>query len=636
MPALGLDFAVDNGPIKRHRVGFSPTLRDGTVVRTGPSPLAWAGMESSPFQLMVSELMQLWWGPLTPPLWAVGSGLEAHTRDQLLLQLTSAKPSLLSRIADMEACDVAFVLEEKIVRSQNRNADAGRFRAQLDSLPYFKKLKSPGTSLGDLQACVALSKLRPGGLLWWAREEPLSEQDGAEVLAFLLDRGKLICEWDLSQLDHQLPVSLPLFPRYLYLFSREGDVETRMSHRPLRISLSGQIRSHIEVPVVLEDMLASVVRQATPRGQWQIHAQTSPSSQKDWASRWPDLACQNVIRVLERLRNASVPLANVSTVRSLPDTALPADYQGIWIQSSAPASSDESGRRLHVRTSQSPDAKAGGEAASDGYLILLPDASWVAPIAAYLKSSTVRDWLDHHAERKGDRWNLNEQVVRWIPDSETSSRGTGHAEHGGSVRAEISPEWVRLISEIGSNGNSSRTILSKLEQLESDESSFSIRASVFVRAAQLLENLETSKKNLLSLVSKSGRLAWVELFNILPKSEFVSITLHSRVSITGNLPLHLPISRIERVKSPAPGILLATEMGMYIQLTSDQSIVLDMLWEQLEHAQHPTWSELVQSLRLPRKIEMAQATAEDVLRSHAEVSSRTQQLRELLSDCSIY
>lgn len=90
------------------------------------------------------------------------------------------------------------------------------------------------------------------------------------------------------------------------------------------------------------------------------------------------------------------------------------------------------------------------------------------------------------------------------------------------------------------------------------------------------------------------------------------------------------------MKSPANGILLATEMGMFVQLTSDQLMVIDMLWEQLEHAKHPTWSELVQSLRLPRRLEMAQATAEDILKSHAEVSARIQALMELLSDCSVY
>src|SRR5690606_14325229 len=103
-----------------------------------------------------------------------GTGLEVHSRDQLSLALGSPKPSLLSRIADMEACDLAFVLEERIIRSGMRSPEGQRLREQLEALAYFKKLRSAGTTLGDLQACISLSKLRPGGLLWWAREEPLS------------------------------------------------------------------------------------------------------------------------------------------------------------------------------------------------------------------------------------------------------------------------------------------------------------------------------------------------------------------------------------------------------------------------------------------------------------------------------
>ena len=337
-----------------------------------------------------------------------------------------------------------------------------------------------------------------------------------------------------------------------------------------------------------------------------------------------------MIRSLERLRSASLPIANVSTVRSLPESALPEAFQGIWIQ--------EGGRNLHVRSGRTPVARsvaAANSNDSDGYLILLPDASWVAPIAAYLKSSTVRNWLDHHAERKGERWVLNEQVVRWIPIPKCLLTELGQYT-GERDRADISPEWMRMLSEAGETGKNSQALRARIKQLPADDSSLVVRASLFVRAAQMLDNLETSKKNLLSLVGTTGRLAWVELFDILPKSEFVQITLHPRLTISGNLPLHLPISRIERVKAPQAGILLATEVGMFVQLSSDRSVVLDMLWEQLENVRHPTWSELVQSLRLPRKIEMAQATAEDLLRSHAEVSSRIQALSELLSDCSIF
>jgi hypothetical protein len=530
----------------------------------------------------------------------------------------------------MEACDLAFVLEERIVRSQSRNAEGARLRAQLDCLPYFKKLKSAGTSLGDLQACVALNKLRPGGLLWWAREEPLSQHDGSEVLAFLLDRGKLLCEWDLSALEHQLPVSLPLFPKYLYLFSREVNVETRLSHRPQRATLSGQIRSHIEVPVVLEDALQSLARPTQPRGPWQIHVQTSPTPQKDWADRWPDLASQNVIRGLERLRNASVPLANVSTVRVAPEGALAGGFQGIYIQ----ACHDDAGRKLLVHSTNLPSDRSQTEPVSGGFFVLLPDSSWTAPLTAYLKSSSVRDWLDHHAERKGERWHLSEQVLRWIPVPKMLLAELGYAGAEGAIqKPEFSSEWKRVLSDIGHNPKQVRGIVEKQPK---DDSTLSIRTSIFVEAARVLENLRASKKSLLSLVGRDGRLAWAELFNILPKNEFTPITFHPRVTITGNLPLHLPISKIERVKSPVPGILLATEVGMYVQLGSDQSMVLDMLWEQLDGAKHPTWSELVSSLRLPRKIELAQATAEDLLRSHAEVSSKIQSLTELLTDCSVY
>jgi hypothetical protein len=578
-------------------------------------------MESSPFQLMIAELMQLWWGPQAPPLWSTGAGLEAHTRDQLSLALSSPKPSLLSRIADMEACDIAFTLEEKTIRSQSRNSEGQRFREQLEALPYFKKLRAAGTSLGDLQACVALNKLRPGGLLWWAREEPLTQEDGAEVLSFLLDRAKLVCEWDLSGLEHSLPVSLPLFPKYLYLLSRESNVEERLSHRPKRVTLHGAIRSHIEVPVVLEDALNGLQGNLTPRGQWQIHALTSPTSQKDWAERWPDPASQNMIRVLEELRNSSVPLANVSTVRNASANGF-TEVTGIWIQA-------ETGRTLQVQqTGQQPLKQKDDK--TPAFLILVPDTSWIAPLTAYLASNTVRDWLDHHAERKGDRWVLTEQVVRWIPVPKLLLAELG-VDH--TTRPKMSEEWQRILSEVATKPAQA---LDAIRKLPKDQSTLALRSAIFVQASQGLDRLKSGKKNLLSIVDEEGRLAWAKLFDILPKSEFVQITLHSRVAVTGNLPLHLPISRIEKVKSPTQGVLLATEVGMYTHLGSDDSIVVDMLWEQLQNVKHPTWSELVQSLRLPRKIESARATAEEVLKSHAEVSSKILALSELLSDCSVY
>ncbi|MEO5969588.1 MAG: hypothetical protein ABIQ95_06645, partial [Bdellovibrionia bacterium] len=245
---LSSSITTPNG-LKRNKTVFTPTLRDGRWIKTGPTSLSWIGLESSPFQLMVAELLHVWWGPISPPLWTTGTGLEVHNRDQLALGLAMAspKPSVISRIAEMEACDAAFVLEEQSIRGQARTSTGLRFRELVDSLPYFKKLRSAGTSLGGLQACVALSKLRPGGLLLWAREEALCTKDGTEMLNFLLDRAKLVCEWDFSELEHSLPMAIPLYPRHLYLFQRESNIETRLSHRPTRHSVHGQMRSHVEL-----------------------------------------------------------------------------------------------------------------------------------------------------------------------------------------------------------------------------------------------------------------------------------------------------------------------------------------------------------------------------------------------------
>jgi len=61
-----------------------------------------------------------------------------------------------------------------------------------------------------------------------------------------------------------------------------------------------------------------------------------------------------------------------------------------------------------------------------------------------------------------------------------------------------------------------------------------------------------------------------------------------------------------------------------------------MIWEQLEGLSHPTWSELIQYLKLPRKLELAESTAMDILRSHGEQSSRVKELLDLLAACQLF
>lgn len=644
MPQFGFQpSSLPPGPIKRNWIAFTPTLRDGALARSAPGTVTWVGLEASPFHILVAELLQLWWGAAPPPLWSPGTGLEVHTRDQLSLDLGSPKPSLLSRIAEMEACDVAFVLEERPVRAQGRSIDSQAFRDQVEGLPYFKKLRAPGTSLGDLQACVALSKLRPGGLLFWAREEPLTETDGREVLNFLLERAKLVSEWDFSELDHALPSlpgAAPLFPGHLYLFVRESQVEARLTHRPTRVVVAGQLRSHVEVPTLLAEALqagapANAGALSTDRpitlGSGRIHAQKSPSPQRDWMERWPDPTCQQLLKTLDRLRDYSLPLAAAMTVRPTPEGdperdhrwKLPAGLKGLWIQGSVTGEK----RRLSAR--ELPDSSKKEEGHGSGYLVLVPEASWSFPIARYLESEAVRVWLDHHAERRGDRWVLNEQVVRAIPIPKSLLQALGFS---GVEAQDGDPEIAARVSEILNRPSIASEILT---QWSDDPRGASLRASLFVNASWALEKLEASTARFMPLVTSAGRIRWGELLKLLPPSECVPVTVHPKIATAGNLPLHMAIGRIERVKAPGPGVFFATEAGFHLSLTSENPNLLDMVWDQVEGLSSPTWSELISYVRVPRRIDLAETTASDVLRLHGEHSRRMAELSTVLEAISL-
>ena len=637
MSSFGFNSSPEGEVLKRNKIIFSPTLRDGTMVRTAPSPLTWIGLENSPFQLILAELLHIWWGPLPPPLWSIGSGLEVHTRDQLALALGSPKVSALSKIAEMEACDAALVLEEQVIRSQGRNANSARFREMLEGLPYFKKLKSSGTSLGNLQACVALTKLRPGGLLWWAREEPLSSKDGNETLNFLLERAKLCFEWDFSQLEHSLPAGNPLYPSHLYLFRKELNLENRLSHRPIRHTLHGHLRSHIELPLMLEDALRVTQEpNLAPRGQWTLHSHSSPTCQRDWLEKWPDPTSQSTLIQMDQLRGSSMPLAHFTTIRPTPEGDSQGEWsvhlslKGFWLTHEH----DSSGRRLTAR----PLPRPGNESQGSGYLVLVSDESWVTPLSAYLTSDLVRNWLDHNAERKGEKWTLNEQLIKWIPITKPFLNALGvplTAELGARTQSPyaLPHDWEKLASEIAYHP---KNVQAALEQVSLDEAGLRIHASIFIQTARALEYLQSGQSKLFSMIHTDGTVNWKELLAILPKSECVALSLHPRVRLSGSLPPHLPIARMEKVKIPSPGILLSTESGFSLHVGTDSSLLLSMIQEQLQGIEHPTWNELLQYLKLPRKVELAESTALEVLCSYTEQMDRLQELRNLLSTCKLY
>jgi hypothetical protein len=249
-------------------------------------------------------------------------------------------------------------------------------------------------------------------------------------------------------------------------------------------------------------------------------------------------------------------------------------------------------------------------------------------------SDLIQKWLDYHVERRGDRWILNEQIVKWIPIPKTLLRtlGVPNAQDEVHPPSPLSEKWQKLLSEIAYQP---KIVKEALSQLETNESNQNIHSTVFIHTARALDYLQSGQNRLLSLVTQDGKIRWRELLEILPKTERVSISVHPRIRLSGSLPPHLPIGKMDRVKMPAPGILLATESGFNLHIGADSSLLISLIWDQLEGLKHPTWNELIQYLQLPRKLELAESTAFEVLRSYGEQAGRLQDLRDLLAACHI-
>jgi hypothetical protein len=605
--------------IQQNKMVFSPTLRDSSLVQESPSSLTWIGLEASAFQLMLGELMQIWQAPAAPPYWSIGTGLEVHTRNQLPLE--NQKPSTLTYLTQMQACDAAFVFEEQIIRTQSRNLQAQKLRELLDLLPYFKSLRTGGTSLGALQACVALSKLRSEGFLFWFRNEPLSEKDGPEVLSFLLQRAKLVCEWDFSQMHHTLPSSIPLYPQYMYLFERENDPQFQIKHRPTKNTIQGQLRSHIELEWFLEDVFSL----SPPRGPWKILSHTSPHPQKEWIEKWPHPTSQDLIERLETLRTLSLPLAHLATVRATPESTDSQDKKwsvhkslhGFWVKA------DQGARKLLAK----PLPRLEKESEGCGFMILLPQESWIAPMMAYMTSSWVQDWLNYHAERRGERWVLNEQIFKWIPITRTLAEGLPQEDH------TLPTPWNTLLSSFSEKLDSIQEALKKIPP--NDDHYFQIHTQLFIKTARSIHEQEMELKRLSTWIKPDGRIAWKELLHLLPKEECISISLHPKIKLSGSLPPHLPIGNIQRTENPI-SLLLATESGFHLRIHSENPVLISIIWEQLEGIVHPTWNELVQYLKLPRQVQVAESTASEILESYQNHQKKLEKLKELLKLCQLF
>lgn len=582
----------------RKRAFYTPTLRFGEIAHLSPSNVQWIGFEENPFQLLVAEMVEIWNGPKAPPTWAIGNSLEAHPKEQMALVAPGVKPSLLQMLSEMEACEFGWILEE-------RSQKATKLRAQLDALPFFKKLKAPNTSLGTLQACVAVTKIRPGGKLLWARETPITSEEGQEALSFILGRAKLVAECDLSGLDHALPTRCPLYPRYLYLFEREFKNEERMNNRPARICVQGAIKSHIELPLLLEDILGSLGRSSdtkSTRSNWKIHAHLSPNPQRDWAVRWPDPACFRSLENLERLVVSSIPLAHLATVRSVSKMKINAkerDQFGLLVEAI------DSPRRLKA----TPFDRLSTQTEWSGIAVILPDARTRETLRHYLESARATAWLDHQAERKNEKWMLTDSLVRIMPIPQEIQSVLQTLPPGANV-----PEWQKAVNELSKTPDSLTTLKDQ-------------NWKRFIALSEAYRQTENSRIGLAPMLSGEGKLDWSKIIEIFSPAELVSLTQHELSRIDGRLPLHAPILTLEKLKAPLSGLLCLTENGSLMKVFFENRVLADMAWDQVRGLKHPTWTEIVALVRLPRSLTVAETAAHDILKSVETLDRRLASIR---------
>lgn len=615
---------------------FTPTLRDGKLLRSAPASFRWVGLEDSLFQLILAELVQMSWEPIAPPQWIEASGTEVLPNEQAMMNFSEQSTGLVQRIRQMEAFDLSVVLEESRLEIQSPHPKAQRIKKTFEPHPVFQKFKSEKTSLGAIQACVALSKLRPGGHLLWARETPLGPDDGPTAIELLLGKATLACEWDFSHVHHSLPTESPLYPKHVYLFRREIDVNTRRSHHPKIIKLRGQIRSHIEVPHFLTEAFQShfhpeqVSSRQSSRGKWKAVAHESPLCQQEWMENWPTPACEKTLKIIETLREDSTPLGQLATIRPIP-----ADAKNVAVQLKGFCVSADKTNDFSLRVTpfdQGMDAisqPAHSPFPKKGFFVFLPDQKWAAPLAAYLESALTSQWLKYsESEKKGKRWSVSEQSLKLLPVPHRI-RETFDLPNETDLLDAQTQSIVDILSHEPENA---------LERLRATQGPLSY-SLLYAYAARAWFKRRQSQSKLCSMVQPNQKIKWRELMNILPPQQKTHLTQEgaSFVGVSGSLPSQIPISHISKVKAPTEGILLASDTGLHLHLSISLPKIKEIVWEQIQELlksqAHPTWEEVKSFVVLPRNLEMTQTTADEICESYRAHVRGEQADQEILSTC---
>jgi hypothetical protein len=279
------------------------------------------------------------------------------------------------------------------------------------------------------------------------------------------------------------------------------------------------------------------------------------------------------------------------------------------------------------------------------HLFIRANETHLAPLIAWLESPSVRQWIDHFAERKGDRWVLSEQIVKYIPvprqllrvlGFSSDPRPSSQTSYGG--KSALTPDWEAACNQLVTEP---KIVLEKLrnESIRSNPlgpEMIELKSQLFVRVAQAAARLKILQKQMERVISPEGEIRWSELLQILPKSEFSLVSHHPSVQLKGSLPLQTTILRWEKVRTPSIGILFSSEEGHHLHLGCESARQVDIIWDQLRELKHPTWAELAPWLKLPRALERIEMVATEFLRKWHDQKTRFQELQELLEETRIF
>jgi hypothetical protein len=232
-------------------------------------------------------------------------------------------------------------------------------------------------------------------------------------------------------------------------------------------------------------------------------------------------------------------------------------------------------------------------------------------MCAFLETPRISQWIEHHAERRGDKWILSESLLKMLPISERFTK---------VIAQEASKPEIRAMAATLAKDPESVTTIASL----------SPEHRYIVMANALLEN-DWGMRQIRPFMGPEGRIDWTKILGLFRAQDSVPLTQHPLVRIAGQVPVNSPITKLDRLKSPQNGLLIMTESGALQKVLFDHRMLAEMAWDQSKMLAHPTWGELAQSIRLPRALEVAEAAALDIMTSHDELNRKRRSLLAWLS-----